>query len=63
MFQSYLLRGALVALALSEKDSMYVEAVTSPEDLANYPEYAAAMDHGNLDFEWKSYPVTTDTGY
>ena len=64
MFQSYLLRGALVALAISDKESHHVKAAaTSAEDIANYPEYAEAMLHGIADFDWKSYPVTTSTGY
>ena len=62
MFDSYLLKGALVALYLSDMETMSAKAA-SAEDAASYPEFAAGMAHGAVDFDWKSYPVTTSTGY
>lgn len=60
MFHSYLLKGALCALALIE---LQARAETSPDDIAAYPEIAEAMATSGHNFEWSSHTLTTETGY
>lgn len=60
MFQSYLLKGALCALALLKTST---EAAISPEDIAAYPEFAEAMAINGAACEWQSFTVITSTGY
>lgn len=61
MFQSALLKGALVALAVLEK---LVEGdALNPDDIVNFPDFADAITHGDLEFDWVSHPVVTLNGY
>ena len=60
MFQSSLLKGALCALTLLE---ITTKAATSLEDSAKFVDFAAVMAIEGINYEWKSHPVTTDTGY
>ena len=61
MFQSALLRGALVALAVI--DNLVEADALNPDDLTNYPIIAEAMAHGNDNFDWVAHPVVTSSGY
>ena len=61
MFQSALLRGALVALAIFDK--MVKADALNPDDPINYQVFANTISVYNLDYDWQSYPVTTGTGY
>lgn len=60
MFASALLKSALVCLTMLDR---LVEADASAADIAAFPEWDAALAHGNADFNWESVPVTTSTGY
>lgn len=40
-----------------------VNAAVSADDLAAYPEFAAAMTTAGDDLDWRSYQVTTASGY
>ena len=62
MFQSALLRGALVALSIIDKMLVKGDAL-NPNDLISYQIFADAMAPYNLDYDWESMPVTTATGY
>lgn len=61
MFQSALLRGALVALAVI--DNLVEADALNPDDPTNFPSIAEAMAHGNDNFDWVSHPVVTSSGY
>ena len=63
MFSQKLLKAALAALAAIEISNVPVQATTSPDDIANYPEFAAAMQAGGWNYGWASQAITTATGY
>lgn len=60
MFQSYLLKGALSALAVIE---MSARAAISQDDLLAYPEFADVMATSGMGFEWVSHTVVSRRGY
>jgi pimeloyl-ACP methyl ester carboxylesterase len=60
MFSSTILKGALCAFAVMD---MTVQGTTSPEDIANYQEFAAIMGIEGFNYAFKSYPMTTASGY
>ena len=61
MFQSALLRGALVALSVI--DNLVEADALNADDITNYPDIAEAIAHAEADFNWVSQPVVTSSGY
>ena len=60
MFQTNLLKSALVACSLLEA----IKAVTtSNADLAAFPSFEAAMANAGSYMQWESYRVTSGSGY
>ena len=63
MFQSALLRGALVALSVIDKMLLVRGDPVNPNDAITYQIFADAMLPYDLEYDWEAWPVTTATGY
>ena len=60
MFQSYMLKGALSALALIDTRA---KAAISQDDLLAFPEFADVMASSGMGYEWVSHTVISRKGY